>query len=102
MTGRSIADDIRDEIAGLQPDADTKKAIESWLVSDREFNTWFLVTTKRALGDDDLMELLDGYRESQETMTAAWKSFRDEGNGPKLQAMIAMSVARMHELMKKS
>ena len=101
MTGRSIADDIRDEIAGLQPDADTKKAIESWLAADREFNTWFLVTTKRALGDDDLMDLLDGYRESQDTMTSAWKSFRDESDGPKLQALIATSVARMHDLMHK-
>ena len=92
---------MRDELVQIAPDAETKKAVEGWLAADREFNTWFLVTTKRALGDDDLMELLDGYRESQETMTTAWGTFREERNGAQLQSYIAISIARMHELMKK-
>ncbi len=92
---------MRDELVQIAPDADTKKAVEGWLAADREFNTWFLVTTKRALGDDDLMELLDGYRESQETMTTAWGTFREARNGAQLQAYIAISIARMDELMKK-
>jgi hypothetical protein len=98
---RSIADEIREELPNLPLDADTKKAIETWLQMDREFNAWFLVTTKRALGDDDLMELLGGYGESQETVANAWSSFRDEQNGSKLHASMAISIARMQTLMNK-
>lgn len=101
MSQRSISDEIREDLPVLSIDADTKKAIEGWLAVDKEFNTWFLVTTKRALADDDLMELLDGYRESQDTMTSAWSAFTDDKNATKLEASIAISIARMHELMKK-
>lgn len=101
MTTRSVSESIREDLPVLSVDAETKKAIEGWLAADKEFNTWFLVTTKRALADDDLMELLDGYRESQDTMTSAWSSFTDDKNATKLEASIAISIARMHELMKK-
>ena len=101
MTLRSIADDIREALPSLQVDPDTKKAVESWLVADRDFNVWFLETTKRALADDELMDLLGGYGEAQETISTAWKSFRDEPDAPKLHASLAISVARMHDLMNK-
>lgn len=99
MTKRSVADDIREELPRRAMDAATRKALEEWLASDREFNEWFLVTTKRALADDELMELLDGYRESQETVERAWKTFRDDGDESKLEASIAISGARMQTLM---
>jgi hypothetical protein len=101
VSTRSISDDIRDELPSLGVDPDTKTALESWLAADKEFNGWFLVTTKRALADDELMELLDGYRESQETMQAAWKTFREDKNPAKLAASAAISIARMHALMNK-
>lgn len=101
MSTGSIAEDIRDELPSFGADPDTRKALESWLAADKEFNGWFLVTTKGALADDDLMALLDGYRESQETMQAAWKAFRDDQNPAKLAASIAISIARMHALMNK-
>ena len=101
MSPRSIADEIREELPNLPLDADTKKAVETWLAMDREFNAWFLVTTKRALGDDDLMALLGGYGESQETVASAWDSFRDEPDGAKLHASMAISIARMQTLMEK-
>ncbi len=101
MTTRSISDEIREDLPALSIDQDTKSALEGWLAVDREFNTWFLVTTKRALGDEELMELLEGYRESQDTMSNAWSSFTDDKNGTRLAASIAISIARMHALMKK-
>jgi len=101
MTPRSIADDIREALPSLDLDADTRKAVEGWLVADREFNVWFLETTKRALADDELMDLLGGYGESQETVATAWSSFREEPNGAKLRASIAISMARMETLMNK-
>lgn len=101
MTPRSIADDIREALPTLALDADTRKAIESWLAADREFNVWFLETTKRALADDELMDLLGGYGESQETISKAWSAFREEPNTAKLHAAIAISSARMQSLMNK-
>ncbi|MBX3187507.1 MAG: hypothetical protein KF819_10855 [Labilithrix sp.] len=99
MSTRSIAEEIRDELPSLGVDPDTKKALDEWLAADREFNGWFLVTTKRALADDELMELLEGYRESQETMQKAWKTFREDKNQARLAASVAISISRMHALM---
>ena len=101
VTIRSIADDIRDALPTLDVDPDTKKAVESWLAMDKEFNVWFLETTKRALADDELMDLLGGYGESQDTVSKAWSAFRDEPNGAKLHASLAISIARMQALMNK-
>jgi hypothetical protein len=101
MTPRSIADDIQSALPTLEVDDDTRKAIETWLAADKEFNLWFLETTKGALADDDLMNLLGGYGESQETVTSAWAAFRDEPNATKLHASLAISVARMQALMTK-
>jgi hypothetical protein len=101
MTPRSIADDIREALPGLDLEPTTKQAIEGWLVADREFNVWFLETTKRALADDELMDLLGGYGESQETVTAAWSSFRAEPDVSKLHASIAISIAQMQAIMNK-
>lgn len=101
MSTRSLADEIRDELPSLKIDRDTRSAVEGWLSADKEFNLWFLVTTKRALADDELMEMLDGYRESQDTMTDAWSAFLDDLDGTKLEASIAISMAKMHALMKK-
>jgi len=101
MTPRSIADDIRDALPNLQLDSDTKKVVEGWLIADRDFNVWFLETTKRALADDELMDLLGGYGESQETVSNAWSSFRDEPDAAKLHASFACSIAQMQTLMNK-
>ena len=101
VTIRSIADDIREALPTLDVDLDTKKAVESWLTMDKDFNVWFLETTKRALADDELMDLLGGYGESQETVSTAWSAFRDEPNATKLHASLAISVAKMHALMNK-
>ena len=96
---RSIADDIREALPSLDVDPDTRTAVESWLVADTDFNAWFLETTKGALADDELMDLLGGYGESQETISSAWSSFRDDPNASKLQASIAISISRMQTLM---
>lgn len=101
MTLRSIAEEMREALPGLTVDADTRQAVETWLVADRDFNVWFLETTKRALADDELMDLLGGYGEAQETVSSAWKSFRDEPNVSKLHASLAISIARMQALMNK-
>ena len=101
MTPRSIADDIREALPVLDLEPDTKKAVEGWLVADRDFNVWFLETTKRALADDELMDLLGGYGESQETVSAAWASFRKEPDASKLRASIATSIAQMQAIMNK-
>lgn len=99
VTPRSIADEIREALPSLDVDPDTRKAIESWLAMDKEFNVWFLETTKRALADDELMDLLGGYGESQETVSTAWATFREEPNATKLHASFAISIAKMQGLM---
>src|SRR5690606_36585021 len=102
MTTRSLADDISDELPSLTVDADTKAAIEKWLKADKDFNVWFLVTTKRSLGDDDLLGLLDGYRETQEAAETAWRAFRkEELDAASLRAGLYDSIARMDALMNK-
>jgi hypothetical protein len=101
VASRSIADEIRNELSALSLDEETKGAIDGWLAADREFNTWFLVTTKRALADDELMDLLEGYRESQEMMSEAWSTFGDDRDGSRLEAAIAISITKMHALMNK-
>lgn len=98
---RTIADEIRDELPELDVEPVVKQALETWLATDREFNSWFLVTTKRQLRDDELTALLDGYRESQEVMERGWAQFREEGHGAQIEASAAISIAQMHELMKR-
>jgi hypothetical protein len=101
-TARSLAEDIRDELPSLSVDAETRAAVEQWLKADKEFNVWFLVTTKRSLDDDDLMGLLDGYRETQETAESAWRAFRADKLDPAaLRAGLDDSLAKMNALMKK-
>lgn len=102
MTTRSLADEIRDEMTSREIDADTKAALEKWLAADKEFNLWFLVTTKRSLDDDDLLGLLDGYRETQEAAEAAWRAYVSSKADPaELRVGLAESLAKMHVLMKK-
>lgn len=102
MSARSLSEDIRDELPSLSLDAETKAALESWLQADKEFNIWFLVTTKRSLDDDDLMGLLDGYRETQESAESAWRAFRKDKLDPAaFRAGLDDSLAKMNALMKK-
>ena len=102
MSTRSLSEDIRDEISALSLDAETKASLEKWLEADKEFNLWFLVTTKRSLDDDDLMGLLDGYRETQESAESAWRAFRKEKLDPAaFRAGLDDSLAKMNALMKK-
>lgn len=102
MTTRSLAEDIKEDLPSLSLDADTKAALEKWLQADKEFNIWFLVTTKRSLDDDDLMGLLDGYRETQEAAESAWRAFRkDKLDATAFRAGLDDSIAKMNALMKK-
>jgi hypothetical protein len=102
MSTRSLAEDIRDELSSLSLDNETKAALEKWLQADKAFNVWFLVTTKRSLDDDDLMGLLDGYRETQESAESAWRAFRkDRLDSQGLRAGLDDSLAKMNALMKK-
>jgi hypothetical protein len=80
---------------------DLRARIDEWLKVDKEFNTWFLVTTKRALADDELMELLDGYRESQEIVEEAWEEFQQKKDSMMLQEGITQSIHRMRLLQDK-
>jgi hypothetical protein len=98
----SFAERIRNELDELdEVDTDVRARIDAWLKADKEFNVWFLVTTKRALADDDLMELLDGYRESQEIVEQAWEDFREKKNATMLLEGILQSIHRMELLQQK-
>lgn len=102
MSTRSLAEDIRDDLPTLSLDDETKAALEKWLQADKEFNVWFLVTTKRSLDDDDLMGLLDGYRETQESAESAWRAFRKDKLDPAgFRAGLDDSLAKMNALMRK-
>jgi hypothetical protein len=50
---------------------------------------------KRALADDELMALLDGYRESQEMVEQAWESFTDSKDGTMFIEGLTQSIHRM-------
>jgi hypothetical protein len=97
----SFADKIRGELGDQAVSAELRARIEAWLKADKEFNTWFLVTTKRALADEELMELLDGYRESQEIVESAWEEFQDKKNDTMLLEGITQSIHRMRLLQDK-
>ena len=92
---QSFAERIRTELADPQVEPDLRARIDEWLKADKEFNVWFLVTTKRALADDELMELLDGYRESQEIAEEAWESFTETKDRTMLLEGITQSIHRM-------
>jgi hypothetical protein len=97
----SFADKIRDELEGTTVTPEVRASIDEWLKADKEFNVWFLVTTKRALKDDELMELLDGYRESQEIVEEAWEDFQERKNATMLLEGITQSIHRMKLLQDK-
>ncbi len=97
----SFADRIRSEMTDYEVSEDLRTRIEEWLNADKEFNVWFLVTTKRALADDELMELLDGYRESQEIVERAWEDFQEKRNATMLVEGITQSIHRMKLLQDK-
>jgi hypothetical protein len=98
VTTTSIAEKIQKELNDEVSDAELKRRISEWLAADKEFNVWFLVTTKRQLADDDLMALLDGYRESQEIVEAAWEKYCKEKDGAALLACLDDSVTKMKAL----
>lgn len=91
----SFAERIRSELSDYELEQETRTQIDEWLKADKDFNTWFLVTTKRALADDELMALLDGYRESQELIEEAWDTFTDKRDGTMLREAITQSIHRM-------
>lgn len=91
----SFAEKIRSELSDYEVDKDVRAHIDEWLKADKDFNTWFLVTTKRALADDELMALLDGYRESQEIVERAWEDFTEKRDGMMLVEGITQSIHRM-------
>ena len=91
----SFAERIRSELADHPVSAELRARIDEWLKADKEFNLWFLVTTKRALADDELMDLLDGYRESQEIVEDAWESYQKRKDDAVLLEGITQSIHRM-------
>jgi hypothetical protein len=91
----SVADRIRSELADHDVSADVRRHVDDWIAADKAFNVWFLETTKRALRDDELMELLDGYRESQEIIERAWEDFQHRRNAMMLIEGITQSIHRM-------
>lgn len=92
---RSFAERIQSELSDYEIDKDVRAQIDEWLKADSDFNTWFLVTTKRALADDELMALLDGYRESQEIVEQAWEQFTEKKDATMLTEGITQSIHRM-------
>ena len=92
---RSFAERIQSELSDYEIEKDVRARIDDWLKADTDFNTWFLVTTKRALADDELMALLDGYRESQEIVEQAWEQFTEKRDGTMLVEGITQSIHRM-------
>lgn len=94
----SFAERIRSELSDYPIDRDVRARIDDWLKADTDFNTWFLVTTKRALADEELMNLLDGYRESQELVERAWEEFTEKKDGTMLVEGITQSIHRMQLL----
>lgn len=101
MTTTGIAERIRGELGELAVDSltrDLRARLDEWLAADKAFNTWFLVTTKRPLTDDDLMGLLDGYRESQELVEEAWDAFVDTKDAAALEKSLVASIDRMRTL----
>jgi hypothetical protein len=97
----SFAEKIKSEISEYALEPEVRARIDDWLKADKEFNVWFLVTTKRALADDELMELLDGYRESQEIVEEAWEDFQEKKNATMLLEGITQSIHRMRLLQDK-
>lgn len=95
---QSFAEKIRSELADHPVSAELRASIDEWLKVDKEFNVWFLVTTKRALADDELMELLDGYRESQELIEDAWETYVEQKDTTMLVEGITQSIHRMNLL----
>lgn len=98
MIPAALSDRIRNEMSDLDLGADARKAVEAWLAADREFNMWFLETTKGKLDDDALMGLLEGYREDQESVEEAWGAFVDARDLSALATVLEASVARMTAL----
>ncbi|MDF2697600.1 MAG: hypothetical protein K0S65_5983 [Labilithrix sp.] len=92
---QSFAEKIKSEIADHDLSPELRARIDAWLKADTEFNVWFLVTTKRALADDELMELLDDYRESQEIVEEAWEAFQEQKDSTMLLEGITQSIHRM-------
>ena len=92
---QSFAERIRSEVEGQTVSPELRARVDDWLKADKEFNVWFLVTTKRALADDELMALLDGYRESQELIEHAWERFQEKKDAEMLLEGITQSIHRM-------
>ncbi len=99
---QSFAERIRSEIEGQKVGPELRARIDEWLHADKDFNVWFLVTTKRALADDELMALLDGYRESQEIIEHAWERFQEKKDSEMLLEGITQSIHRMKLLQERT
>ncbi len=91
----SFAERIKSELSDYEIEKDVRAKIDDWLKADKDFNTWFLVTTKRALADDELMALLDGYRESQEIIEDAWEQWIEKRDNTMLIEGLTQSIHRM-------
>lgn len=91
----SVAALIARDLDELGLDEAVRALVQRWLTADREFNYWFVETTKGKLDDDALLGLLGGYAEDQDAVRAAWAAFREDRDAAALAQQLEASIARM-------
>lgn len=104
----SFAERLERDLADRALDDEIRTPIGAWLKADKDFNIWFLVTTKRALRDEELTALLDGYQHAQELVETAWKALEKStsakglftGAGAAKKALLEAIARSLEELQK--
>jgi hypothetical protein len=97
----SVGERIREALADAKASVALEKAVGEWLAFDRDFNVWFLETTKGALDDAKLMALLGGYGEDQDEVGRAWDAFENDRDEQALERVLSASTERMAALKQK-
>jgi hypothetical protein len=99
MLTRSIAEIIsRSMVRGSMHDSDSSSVVTKWLVTDREFNAWFLAEVKKSDDDDALLAVVAAYGEDQERIERAWDDYREAQELAPLIAKLRESIERMQEI----
>jgi hypothetical protein len=101
VKSRSVGERIRDTLPDFKASARLEKTAREWLLSDGEFNVWFLETTKGALDDAKLMALLAGYGDDQDSVGRAWDAFEVDRDEIALERELSASMQRMAVLKQK-
>ena len=94
----SVSALIARDLDELGLDEGVRVVVQRWLAADRDFNYWFVETTKGKLDDDALFGLLGGYAEDQDAVRAAWVAFREDRDLASLAERLETSIARMASL----